>query len=139
MILILDANGIKCRLLTLLHLYTLEETYEVLDAITVKILLIKRRVSDLLYQVVFYSRMAQDKSYLILTTFVTPLVRIERHPHIFLSESENNLSTENIAGKNLKHKSEAKAQFSLLDDIPITRALMKAEKKFRNDVASCWI
>ncbi|EEG84455.1 MazG nucleotide pyrophosphohydrolase domain protein [Proteus penneri ATCC 35198] len=55
--------------------YTLEETYEVLDAITRKDFAdLKEELGDLLYQVVFYSRMAQEKSYLILMMFVKLLV-----------------------------------------------------------------
>lgn len=53
-----------------------------------------------------------------------------RHPHIFATENENNLATEKHRWEKIKaQEREAKAQYSLLDDIPATLpALMKAEK-----------
>ncbi|MEQ5169275.1 nucleoside triphosphate pyrophosphohydrolase [Proteus terrae] len=113
--------------------YTLEETYEVLDAITRKDFTdLKEELGDLLYQVVFYSRMAQEQKLFDFNDVCDAISnKLERrHPHIFASESENNLSTEKHRWEKLKaQEREAKAQFSLLDDIPATLpALMKAEK-----------
>ncbi|MEZ2793633.1 nucleoside triphosphate pyrophosphohydrolase [Proteus terrae] len=113
--------------------YTLEETYEVLDAITRKDFTdLKEELGDLLYQVVFYSRMAQEQKLFDFNDVCDAISnKLERrHPHIFASESENKLSTEKHRWEKLKaQEREAKAQFSLLDDIPATLpALMKAEK-----------
>lgn len=52
--------------------YTLEETYEVLDAIQrADFSDLRDELGDLLYQIVFYARMAQEEGALTLTTFVT--------------------------------------------------------------------
>lgn len=113
--------------------YTLEETYEVLDAITRKDFTdLKEELGDLLYQVVFYSRMAQEQNLFDFNDVCEAISnKLERrHPHIFASENENNLVTEKYRWEKLKSQErEAKAQFSLLDDIPASLpALMKAEK-----------
>ncbi|OAT48673.1 nucleoside triphosphate pyrophosphohydrolase [Proteus hauseri ATCC 700826] len=113
--------------------YTLEETYEVLDAIIRKDFAdLKEELGDLLYQVVFYSRMAQEQSLFDFNDVCEAISnKLERrHPHIFASESGNNLVPEKHRWEKLKaQEREAKAQFSLLDDIPATLpALMKAEK-----------
>ncbi|HEI8691065.1 nucleoside triphosphate pyrophosphohydrolase [Proteus mirabilis] len=113
--------------------YTLEETYEVLDAIARKdFTALKEELGDLLYQVVFYARMAQEQQ-LFDFNDVCEAIRNKlerRHPHIFATENENNLATEKHRWEKIKaQEREAKAQYSLLDDIPATLpALMKAEK-----------
>ncbi|MEQ4922865.1 nucleoside triphosphate pyrophosphohydrolase [Proteus hauseri] len=109
--------------------YTLEETYEVLDAITRKDFSdLKEELGDLLYQVVFYSRMAQEQNLFdfddVCKAISNKLER--RHPHIFANETEQ---TKPSWEKLKSQEREAKAQYSLLDDIPAALpALMKAEK-----------
>src|ERR1700678_2402387 len=70
--------------------YTLEETYEVFDAI-------KRRdfphlaeeLGDLLLQVLFYSEMAANEGHFTITEVLEHLNRklIRRHPHVFEEEA----------------------------------------------------
>lgn len=113
--------------------YTLEETYEVLDAIARKdFSALKEELGDLLYQVVFYARMAQEQPLFDFNDVCEAISnKLERrHPHIFAIENENNLATEKHRWEKIKaQEREAKAQYSLLDDIPATLpALMKAEK-----------
>ncbi|HEJ9662810.1 TPA: nucleoside triphosphate pyrophosphohydrolase [Proteus mirabilis] len=114
--------------------YTLEETYEVLDAIARKdFTALKEELGDLLYQVVFYARMAQEQQLFDFNDVCEAISnKLERrHPHIFATEeNENNLATEKHRWEKIKaQEREAKAQYSLLDDIPATLpALMKAEK-----------
>lgn len=113
--------------------YTLEETYEVLDAISRKDFTdLKEELGDLLYQVIFYSQMAKEQQLFDFNQVCEAINhKLERrHPHIFAAESENNLVAEKHRWEKLKaQEREAKAQFSLLDDIPATLpALMKAEK-----------
>ncbi|EMG6082050.1 TPA: nucleoside triphosphate pyrophosphohydrolase [Proteus mirabilis] len=113
--------------------YTLEETYEVLDAIARKdFSALKEELGDLLYQVVFYARMAQEQQLFDFNDVCEAISnKLERrHPHIFAIENENNLATEKHRWEKIKaQEREAKAQYSLLDDIPATLpALMKAEK-----------
>lgn len=113
--------------------YTLEETYEVLDAIEREDFSdLKGELGDLLFQVVFYAQMAKEQSLFDFDDICQAVSdKLERrHPHIF--DVENQLSSsEVIAGwekRKAKERAE-KAQFSVLDDIPSTLpALMKAYK-----------
>jgi XTP/dITP diphosphohydrolase/ATP diphosphatase len=66
--------------------YTLEETYEVLDAIERRDWShLKEELGDLLLQVLFYSQMAAEASYFTLAEVIDGLNRklVRRHPHVF--------------------------------------------------------
>ena len=66
--------------------YTLEETCEVLEAIASKDRInLKEELGDLLFQVVFHARMAQEESSFDLSDVIHGLVSkmIRRHPHVF--------------------------------------------------------
>lgn len=70
--------------------YTLEETYEVLDAIEQEHWRdLADELGDLLLQVLFYAEMAQEAGYFtisdVLTGLTTKLIR--RHPHVFGEEA----------------------------------------------------
>lgn len=113
--------------------YTLEETYEVLDAIRrADFNDLRDELGDLLYQIVFYSRMADEKKRFdfddVCNAISDKLVR--RHPHVFTEQTANN--SDEVARNWEKTKTEEradKAQFSVLDDIPVVMpALMRAYK-----------
>jgi len=66
--------------------YTLEETYEVLDAIERQDWPhLKDELGDLLLQVLFYAQMASEASHFTITDVIDGLNRklIRRHPHVF--------------------------------------------------------
>ena len=66
--------------------YTIEEAYEVAEAIAVRDMAeLKKELGDLLFQVVFHSRMAEEAGHFALADVVTALCeKMERrHPHIF--------------------------------------------------------
>jgi ATP diphosphatase len=66
--------------------YTLEETYEVLDAIERQDWPhLKDELGDLLLQVLFYAQMASEATYFTITDVIDGLNRklIRRHPHVF--------------------------------------------------------
>jgi nucleoside triphosphate diphosphatase len=66
--------------------YTLEETYEVLDAIERRDWPhLKDELGDLLLQVLFYAQMASEATYFTITDVIDGLNRklIRRHPHVF--------------------------------------------------------
>ncbi len=113
--------------------YTLEETYEVLDAIARKDFVdLKGELGDLLFQVIFYAQMAQEQSLFNFDDICQEVSdKLERrHPHIFAAES--GLAADEVIADWEKRKIEERAlksQFSVLDDIPNTLpALMKAYK-----------
>lgn len=70
--------------------YTLEETYEVLDAIDRRNWSdLKEELGDLLLQVLFYSEMAAGAGYFSIVDVVDGLNRklVRRHPHVFGDEA----------------------------------------------------
>ena len=113
--------------------YTLEETYEVLDAIEREDFAdLKGELGDLLFQVVFYAQMAKEQSLFDFDDICQAVSdKLERrHPHIF--DANNQLSSDEVIEGWEQRKSQEraeKAQFSVLDDIPNSLpALMKAYK-----------
>jgi len=70
--------------------YTLEETYEVLDAIERRNWSdLKEELGDLLLQVLFYAEMAGEPGYFTIGEVIDGLNRklIRRHPHVFGDEA----------------------------------------------------
>jgi ATP diphosphatase len=70
--------------------YTLEETYEVLDAIERRNWPdLKEELGDLLLQVLFYAEMASEPGYFTIAEVIDGLNRklIRRHPHVFGDEA----------------------------------------------------
>ncbi|WP_201765907.1 nucleoside triphosphate pyrophosphohydrolase [Dickeya dadantii] len=113
--------------------YTLEETYEVLDAISRKDFDdLRSELGDLLFQVVFYARMAQEQGLFDFSDVCDAISdKLERrHPHIFgdatLSDSDAVLA--NWEQTKAQERAE-KDRHSQLDDIPqALPALMQAHK-----------
>lgn len=69
--------------------YTLEETCEVLEAIASEDFdNLREELGDLLFQVVFHSRMAEEAGHFDFHQVVAGLVEkmVRRHPHVFLME-----------------------------------------------------
>ncbi|HFZ1898365.1 TPA: nucleoside triphosphate pyrophosphohydrolase [Serratia marcescens] len=114
--------------------YTLEETYEVLDAIERQDYAdLRDELGDLLFQVVFYAQMGQEQGLFDFDEVCTAISdKLERrHPHIF-GDAEGGGDSEAVAARweQLKAGERAeKALHSVLDDIPqALPALMKAHK-----------
>ncbi len=73
--------------------YTLEETYEVLDAIERRDPVdLCEELGDLLLQVLFYARMAEEAGEFTIAEVVAGLNRklVRRHPHVFGAEAAAN-------------------------------------------------
>lgn len=111
--------------------YTLEETYEVLDAIARRDYGdLRDELGDLLFQVVFYAEMAREQGLFDFADVCNAISdKLERrHPHIFGPQAGGNAE----AGQWEKLKASERAQkerLSPLDDIPdALPALMKAQK-----------
>jgi ATP diphosphatase len=94
--------------------YTLEETYEVFDAIERRDWPnLKEELGDLLLQVLFYADMAEEPGYFTIADVIETLNKklIRRHPHVFGNEAAiaagnlaRNLETEGIdAGQVLRN------------------------------------
>jgi XTP/dITP diphosphohydrolase/ATP diphosphatase len=115
--------------------HTLEETYEVFDAIERRAWPdLKDELGDLLLQVLFYAQMAAEAGHFTIADVAANLNAklIRRHPHIFgdteAADSDTVLRNwEQI--KQAEKASSARARNSMLDDIPRTMpAMLEAGK-----------
>ncbi|MBU1310460.1 MAG: nucleoside triphosphate pyrophosphohydrolase, partial [Gammaproteobacteria bacterium] len=137
--------------------YTLEEAYEVADAIARQSFdELKDELGDLLFQVVFYAQMAKEEGRFQFDDCVAAICdKLERrHPHVFGDLSADDTGALN-AEKVLKNWEALKSaerkdvgQHSVLDNIPqampaLSRAY-KLQKRCANvgfdwpDVQGCW-
>ncbi|WP_435131583.1 nucleoside triphosphate pyrophosphohydrolase [Plesiomonas shigelloides] len=146
--------------------YTLEETYEVIDAIAREDYTeLKSELGDLLYQVVFYAQMASEQGLFdfhdICAAISDKLER--RHPHVFACQDHQDqdnqaqgnreseavvladaLTTEAIAPETVSERWEtikqqeraAKAQTSVLDDIPKAQPALMRAYKMQKRCAT---
>lgn len=123
--------------------YTLEEAYEVLDAIEREDFdHLKEELGDLLFQVIFYAQMAEEEQRFSFDDIADGIVEkmLRRHPHVFPEGDMSRfgepiaLSDADIATQWQQIKAQEKAQKGdleqhLLDEIPASMpALMQAVK-----------
>ncbi len=115
--------------------YTIEEAYEVNDAIERNDMAdLKEELGDLLLQVVFHARMAEEQNIFDFDAICDGLVRkmIARHPHVFGGEKERDSKTQTVAWEALKAKERAEKQnknTSILDGVALSLpALTRADK-----------
>ena len=114
--------------------YTIEEAYEVADAIERGDFdELKSELGDLLFQVVFHARMAEEQGLFAFEDVARAMSDklIRRHPHVFADEDPQitgpaqKLRWEDIKAAERK----AKAQHGVLDDVPVgLPALARAAK-----------
>ncbi|PWL17890.1 nucleoside triphosphate pyrophosphohydrolase [Falsochrobactrum shanghaiense] len=132
--------------------YTLEETYEVLDAIERNDMDdLREELGDMLLQVVFHARMAEEKGDFAFGDVVEAITRkmIRRHPHVFGDSEARSAGMAKGAWNRIKaaekaERAERRKQLGLetkdkegyLDDIPrafpaLLRALKLQQKAAR--------
>ncbi|MFL6828949.1 MAG: nucleoside triphosphate pyrophosphohydrolase [Bradyrhizobium sp.] len=95
--------------------YTIEEAYEVADAIARGDLDdLRDELGDLLLQVVFHARMAEEKNAFSFADVVEAITRkmIRRHPHVF-ADSSGQLTPSDVKGAWERIKAEEKAERAL--------------------------
>lgn len=112
--------------------YTIEEAYEVDDAITRNdMAALKEELGDLLLQVVFHARMAEEKGLFDFEAIAGAIAdKMEaRHPHVFAGVADQGLSREDRWEAAKATERAAKGARSALDGVAIAlTALMRAEK-----------
>ncbi len=125
--------------------YTLEEAYEVADAIERGDFdHLPGELGDLLFQVVYYSQLASEEGRFEFAQVVDGITRklIRRHPHVFpdgdlygapdaakLEEAAVKQRWEELKAEERAEKAAAPEQLSLLDDVPAALpALSRAAK-----------
>ena len=92
--------------------YTIEEAYEVVDAIARGDLDdLRDELGDLLLQVVFHARMAEEQNAFAFGDVVEAICRkmIRRHPHVF-ADSDPRLTPSDVKGAWERIKAEEKAE-----------------------------
>ncbi len=107
--------------------YTIEEAYEVADAITRDdMAALKDELGDLQLQVVFHARMAEEAGHFDLGDVLTAISdKMERrHPHIF-GDAERSPGWENIKADERAAKADGSALSGVALALP---ALLRAEK-----------
>lgn len=121
--------------------FTIEEVYEVVDAIERKDFdQLKEELGDLLFQVVFYSQLGHEQKHFSFSEVVSDLVGklIRRHPHVFpdgiltsICETDQ-IEQDKVKStwENLKQVERSnKGNHGVLDDIPLALpSLMRAQK-----------
>ena len=112
--------------------YTIEEAYEVADAIArADLAALKDELGDLLLQVVFHSRIAEEAGYFAFADVAAAISnKMEtRHPHIFGNAADEGQSRE-VRWENLKARERsAKGATSALDGVALALpALLRSEK-----------
>ena len=107
--------------------YTVEEAYEVADAIERNDLSdLKEELGDLLLQVVFHARMAEEQGVFAFDDVARAIndKMVRRHPHVFADETYASLADQKEGWEQLKaaeRAEKAKATTaSLLDDVPVS-------------------
>ena len=114
--------------------YTIEEAYEVADAIERSDFEhLPGELGDLLFQVVYYSQLAREEGRFEFTQVVDGITRklIRRHPHVFvdgdlygkpdaarLEEAAVKQRWEELKAEERAEKAAVPEQLSLLDDVP---------------------
>lgn len=114
--------------------YTIEEAYEVADAIERGDMAeLKDELGDLLLQVVFHSRMAEEAGHFALADVITAISdKMERrHPHIFLGQAEggHHLWEQIKAAERSAKGQQSAGTVSALEGVALgLPALLRAEK-----------
>ncbi|MBP2158284.1 MULTISPECIES: nucleoside triphosphate pyrophosphohydrolase [Asticcacaulis] len=113
--------------------YTVEESYEVADAIARDDMRdLKEELGDLLFQVVFHSRIAEEAGLFNFDDVAKGMADklIRRHPHVFSDASHRTADEQTVAWEAVKaEERKAKDKGGILDDVPIgLPALTRAAK-----------
>jgi len=112
--------------------YTIEEAYEVADAIERNDLQdLRGELGDLLFQVVFHSQMAREQGAFDFDDVVNAICdKMERrHPHVFGDARIESAEAQTVAWEEHKRRERATASDSVLADVPVALpALTRANK-----------
>jgi ATP diphosphatase len=119
--------------------YTIEEAYEVADAIARGDLEhLKDELGDLLLQVVYHARMAEERQAFAFADVVEAITSkmIRRHPHVFGTEAERAAGAEPGFWDRAKGAEKtADAEAGLLGDVPVGLPALTRAIKLQNKAA----
>ena len=116
--------------------HTLEEVYEVVDAIeNGDIADLREELGDLLFQVVFYAQIGKERNDFDFADVVNGISEklTRRHPHVFdgveMNEAERSASWDKFKQEE-RHK-KGKGEESLMDNIPLVLPALSRAKKIQ--------
>ena len=119
--------------------YTIEEAYEVADAIQRRDMNeLKDELGDLLLQVVFHARMAEEENIFDFDDVVDAICdkMTRRHPHVFGDVSVEDAEAQTHAWEHTKvQERDEKGHESLLDDVPRGMAELQRAIKLQKRAA----
>lgn len=119
--------------------YTLEEACEVVDAIERDDRAgLQDELGDLLFQVVFHARMAQEAGWFDFAGVVQGICdkMVRRHPHVFADETINNAEEQTRAWEKHKAREGKAADKSILDGVPVTHTALTRACKLQKKAAN---
>ena len=113
--------------------YTIEEAYEVADAISRDDMTgLRNELGDLMFQVVFHAQMAAEADQFTYDDVVKAVSEkmIRRHPHVFADADIGSADAQTLAWEDIKAAERATdADQSVLADVPVALpSLTRAEK-----------
>lgn len=116
--------------------YTLEEAYEVVEAVELNQPdLLKEELGDLLFQIIFYTVLAEEKKLFTFEDIVKNILEkmIERHPHVFSSDKDKLDNQSEAIEKSWEIRKEMQKHSnlngSILNSIPLSvPAILRAGK-----------
>ena len=120
--------------------YTVEEAYEVADAVErANLTDLKDELGDLLLQVVFHARIAEEQGLFDLAGVAAAICdkMVRRHPHVVGDHAYDDLEAQKAGWESLKaQERQAKAKGGVLDDVPaglpaLTRAVKLTKRAAR--------
>ncbi|GAB4259315.1 MAG: nucleoside triphosphate pyrophosphohydrolase [Pararhodobacter sp.] len=119
--------------------YTIEEAYEVADAIARRDWDgLKGELGDLLFQTVYHAQMAEEAGYFTLDDVLRGIAdkMIARHPHVFGDAVIDSAEAQTEAWEQVKARERAgRAQHGVLDDVPIGHAALTRAVKLQKRAA----
>jgi nucleoside triphosphate diphosphatase len=120
--------------------YTIEEAYEVADAIARHDLAhLKDELGDLLFQVVYHARMAEEQDAFAFDDVVDAITRkmLRRHPHVFGTAEERAAGAAPGFWERAKAAEKGKkgGASGVLDDVPVALPALTRALKLQNKAA----
>ena len=122
--------------------YTIEETYELAEAIAIEdFAQIRDELGDVLFQVVFYAQMASEQALFTFEDVVDGIAEklLRRHPHVFAVTGGQRVSESGVKRRWEQIKVEErqqKNQRGTLDDVPRALPALSRSQKLQKRAAS---
>jgi len=112
--------------------FLVEETYEVLEALDEGVpARIQEELGDLLFQIVFHARIAEERSEFTMADLLTALAgkMVRRHPHVFGGDRVDSARTALARWEAIKRAEHSPERSSALDGVPRTLpGLLRAQR-----------